>query len=87
MPTSLNLLPPGLVLPSFIADITCFWIQIPKDPTLGYLSPGHRARIVSIIIRGGRQCGAPERPRLSDHADLGVTCGSTTGLLGGQVIS
>lgn len=26
-------LPPGLVFPSFIAVITCFWIRISKDPT------------------------------------------------------
>lgn len=41
-----DLLPPGLTL---MADITCFWIQTSKDPSLGPLRPRHRAWISSIV--------------------------------------
>lgn len=49
MPTSPDLLPPGLTL---MADITCFWIQTSKDPSLGPLRPRHRAWISSIVKAG-----------------------------------
>ena len=40
MPASLHLLPPGLVLSSFRADITCFWIHYQKTLPWGTLGLG-----------------------------------------------
>lgn len=60
------------------------WHCLLLDPDIRrpYLRPRHRAGISAIVTRDSRQCVVPERTGLSDHADLGVNCGSTVCLQG-----
>lgn len=74
--------PPASSWPSafFIHGWHCLLLDL--DIRRRYLRTRHRSGISAIVIRVSRQCEVLERPGLSDHADLGVNCGSTVWLQG-----